>query len=61
MLKIQDSSLMETFILNLMLKTNRFYLQSCTLDGDSCAPLFLTETEEHDVTLTSFTSDLSKP
>ena len=43
-LKIRDSSLIETLILNLLLKTNRFYLLNCLRDSVSRKPLFLPKT-----------------
>ena len=43
-LKIRDSSLIETFIFNLQSKANRFYLISCLHDRVSRKPLFLPQT-----------------
>ena len=51
--------LVETFIFNLLLKTNRFYLLSCFRDSGSRKPLFLTKTGKHVVTLTPFMADIS--
>ena len=39
-----DSNLLSPFNLHLLVKTSRFYFQGSTLDDDSRAPLFLTET-----------------
>ena len=44
--KILDSSLITMFNLHVLLKTNRFFLENCTRDHDSRAPLFFTEIEE---------------
>ena len=44
--------------LHVLLKTNRFYVENCNHDR---APLFLPKSGEHDVTLTSFMTDLSEP
>ena len=38
--KIRDSSLIETFILNPLLKTNYFYHLNCLRDSVSRKPLF---------------------
>ena len=48
------------FILNLLLETNRFYLLNSVRDC-LCKPLFLPKkkTRKHDVTLTSFMTDVS--
>ena len=43
-LKIRDSSLIETFILNLLLKTNRFCGINCLRESVSRKPLFLNKT-----------------
>ena len=40
-LTFQDSSLIESFTLNLLLKTNRYYLLNCLRDSFSRKPLFL--------------------
>ena len=42
-LKIRDSSLIETFNLNPLLKTNLFYLLNCLRNRISRKPLFLTK------------------
>ena len=47
-------------ILHVLFKTNRFYLENCTCDDDSLAPLFCTKSGEHEVTPTLFTTDLSE-
>ena len=44
MLKIRDSNLIETLILNLLLKTNCFYPLYCLRDSVSRKPLFLPKT-----------------
>ena len=42
--KIRDNSLIETIILNLLSRTNRFYLLKCSRDSISRKPLFLLKT-----------------
>ena len=48
------------FILNLLLRSNRFNLLNCLRDSVSQKPLFLLKPGKHYVTLTSFIADLSK-
>ena len=43
-LKIRDNSLIVTLILNLLAKTNRFYLLNCLRDSVSRKPLLLPKT-----------------
>ena len=43
--KNMRSSLIVTFNLHVLLKSNRFYLENCTRDGDSRAPLFFSHWE----------------
>ena len=54
-----DSSLIAPFILNLLLKTICFYLLSCMRDSVSRKSFFCLKPGKHDVTLTSFTVDVS--
>ena len=57
-MKLPYSSLIETFILYLLLKINRFYLLNCLRDSVSRKP-FCLEPRKHEVTLTSFMADVS--
>ena len=61
--KAWNSILIDTFILHLLLKTNRWYLKKKNwLRGSvSRKPLFLTKTGKHEVNLTSFVANLSEP
>ena len=59
-MQIQDSSLIESFILNLLLKTNRFYLLNCFgVTVFNANPYFCLQTGKHDVTLMSFMANVS--
>ena len=59
MFKIWDRSLIDMFNLHVF-ETQSVLSLNCIRDGDSRAPLFLPKSGEHDVTLTSFTANLSE-
>ena len=58
-LKIRDSSLIETFILNLLLKTIRSIFSAVCVTAFPANPYFYLKPGKRDVTVTSFLADVS--
>ena len=58
-LTFQDFSLIESFTLNLLLKTNHFYFLNCLRDSFPANHYFCPKPVKHDFTLSSFMTDVS--